>query len=148
MLFYIFWAAAYNGTIMSNILIVEDNPSLNNAYKLILEKEGHAVTVAFNGLEGLDKLEQATPDIILLDLLMPKMGGLEFLKKLNDEGKLRANGQKSGKGKQLTIIVLSNLNQDEEVQQALDLGAYKYILKADTSPRELAVRVNHLLDRL
>lgn len=133
---------------MSKILIVEDNPSLNNAYKLILEKEGHTVTVAFNGLEGLDKLEHFTPDIILLDLLMPKMGGLEFLKKLNSDGKLKSDGKKTGTGKQLTIIVLSNLNQDEEVQQALSLGAYKYILKADTSPRELALRVNHLLDRL
>lgn len=133
---------------MSKILIVEDNASLNNAYKLILEKEGHDVTVAFNGLEGLDKLGGMTPDIILLDLLMPKMGGLEFLRKLNDDGKLKANGKKTGKDRQLTIIVLSNLNQDEEVQEALNLGAYKYILKADTSPRELALRVNHLLDRL
>ena len=133
---------------MSNILIVEDNPSLNNAYKLILEKEGHTITVAFNGLEGLEALDHATPDIILLDLLMPKMGGIKFLRKLNSDGKLKADGKKSGKDKQLTIIVLSNLNQDEEVQQALDLGAYKYILKADTSPRELAMRVNHLLDRL
>jgi DNA-binding response OmpR family regulator len=123
---------------MAKILVVEDNVDLNRAYQMILEKEGHDVTVAFNGKEGLEKLASKKQEIILLDLLMPKMNGIDFLKNLKGKHK----SQKA------TVIVLSNLKEDGEVEQALKLGAYKYILKANTSPRELATHVNHLISKL
>jgi DNA-binding response OmpR family regulator len=123
---------------MAKILIIEDNTNLSQAYQIILKKEGHDVTTASDGVEGLERLPKDKPDVILLDLLMPKMGGIEFLKKYNA----------TKTAHKPTIIALSNLNQDREVQQALELGAYKYILKADTSPRELAVRVNRLIEHL
>ncbi len=56
---------------MTKVLIVEDNETLNEAYKLILEKDGHEVSTAFNGEEGLAKLTEVSPDLILLDMLMP-----------------------------------------------------------------------------
>jgi CheY-like chemotaxis protein len=65
---------------MASILVVEDDKDLNQAYKLILEHEGHAVATAFNGEEALTLAETDEPDLILLDLLMPIMGGLDFLK--------------------------------------------------------------------
>jgi DNA-binding response OmpR family regulator len=123
---------------MANILIIEDNANLSHAYQLILRQEGHEVTCAANGQEGLERVEEVGPDVILLDLLMPVMGGLDFLKKY----------QTAKHGPEPAIIILSNLNQDQEVKQAMQLGAYKYILKADTSPKELAVRVNRLIGRL
>ena len=122
---------------MSKVLIVEDNETLNEAYKLILEKDGHEVWTAFNGEEGLERLSDITPDMILLDMLMPKMDGLEFLRRF-----------KSDQFPKTTIIILSNLNEDEQVEEARKLGAHRYILKANTSPRELAARVNHIAQHL
>jgi CheY-like chemotaxis protein len=122
---------------MTKVLIIEDNETLNEAYKLILEKDGHEVTTAFNGEEGLEKLKDLQPDLILLDMLMPKMDGLEFLRHFNP-----SNYPKT------TIIILSNLNEDEQVEEARKLGAHRYILKANTSPRELAVKVNHIIGRV
>ena len=122
---------------MSKVLIIEDNETLNEAYKLILERDGHNVETAFNGEEGLQMLKKMTPDLILLDMLMPKMDGLEFLRHFKPETKPK-----------VTIIILSNLNEDEQVEEARKLGADRYILKANTSPRELAARVNHIARHL
>lgn len=122
---------------MTKVLIVEDNETLNEAYKLILEKDGHTVSTAFNGEEGLEKLKEVSPDLILLDMLMPKMDGLEFLRHFDAK-----------KYPKTTIIILSNLNEDEQVDEARRLGAHRYILKANTSPRELAARVNHIAQHL
>ncbi len=122
---------------MSQILIIEDNETLNEAYKLILERDGHKVETAFNGEEGLSKVGKKTPDLILLDMLMPKMDGLEFLRRFKPESYPKT-----------TIIILSNLNEDEQVEEARKLGAHRYILKANTSPKELAARVNHIAKHL
>lgn len=122
---------------MTKVLVVEDNETLNEAYKLILEKDGHEVITAFNGEEGLERLKDFKPSLILLDMLMPKMDGLDFLRHFD-----------STKFPGTTIIILSNLNEDEQVEEARKLGAHRYILKANTSPRELAARVNHIVGRL
>ncbi len=122
---------------MTKVLIIEDNETLNEAYRLILEKDGHTVQTAFNGEEGLETLKTYKPNLILLDMLMPKMDGLEFLRHFNPV-----------KYPETTIIILSNLNEDEQVEEARKLGAHRYILKANTSPRELAARVNHIVGRL
>lgn len=122
---------------MTKVLIIEDNETLNEAYKLILEKDGHEVTTAFNGEEGLEKLKDMSPDLILLDMLMPKMDGLEFLRHFSPT-----------KYPKTTIIILSNLNEDEQVEEARKLGAHRYILKANTSPRELAIKVNHIIGKV
>lgn len=122
---------------MAKVLIVEDNETLNEAYKLILQKDGHEVSTAFNGEEGLAELGKSVPDLILLDMLMPKMDGLEFLRHF-----------KADDFPKTTIIILSNLNEDDQVEEARKLGAQRYILKANTSPRELAARVNHIVRHL
>jgi len=120
---------------MANILVIEDNTALNEAYEMILTSEGHHVVVAHDGQEGLDKLVGFTPDLILLDLLMPTLDGIGFLKKYR---KLHPDdGTK--------IVILTNLDQDKEITTALKLGAYKYIVKARTSPKQLAINVNHLV---
>ena len=115
---------------MANVLVVEDNKTLNQAYKMILQKEGHDVRAAYNGKEGLELVKINEPSLILLDMLMPTMNGIDFLKKFRPD-----------KHPDTTVIILSNLNEDAEVQQALKLGARKYILKASTSPQEL---INHV----
>lgn len=122
---------------MANILIIEDDQVLNKAYKLILERAGHDVDTAANGAEGLDKADAKEPDIILLDLLMPTMGGLEFLK----EYKAPQNHPK------VKIIILSNIGNEKEAEKGMALGAYKYIVKAHASPHDLSLLVNHLINK-
>lgn len=120
---------------MANVLIVEDDKALNDAYSFILNKHGHNVTTVFNGQEALDIVEQSAPDVILLDLLMPVMGGIEFLEKADLTNKLPDT----------KVVILSNLGDDKEIEKAMRLGAYKYVIKAHASPDELAVLVNHLI---
>lgn len=120
---------------MANILIVEDEKALNEAYELILKREGHNVAVAFNGQEALEKCKEATPDLILLDLRMPKMDGVEFLK----------NADPSKTMPRTKIIVFSNYDSHEEIDQAFSLGASRYILKAWSSPAELIKLVSETL---
>ncbi len=115
---------------MADVLVIEDNKTLNQAYRLILQREGHDVRVAYNGQEGLELVKLAEPSLILLDMLMPIMNGVDFLKHF-----------KAAEHPNTKVIILSNLNEDSEVQQALALGADKYILKASTSPQELIEHV-------
>jgi len=117
---------------MAKVLVIEDNKTLNQAYKLILQREGHDVQVAYNGKEGLQLASIKEPDLILLDMLMPVMNGVGFLEQFKPQDHPKT-----------TIIILSNLNEDAEVQHALELGAQKYILKASTSPQEL---IGHVKD--
>jgi DNA-binding response OmpR family regulator len=122
---------------MAHIVIIEDDTVLNQAYKLILEKAGHQVRTAHNGAEGLDIVDKSEPDIILLDLLMPTMGGLEFLKEYDLK-------QKHPKVK---VIILSNIGDESEAEKGIQLGAYKYIVKAHASPNDLSVLVNHVINK-
>ena len=122
---------------MAHILVVEDEKVLNDAYQQILKKEGHKVASATNGEEALEEVKKQEPDIILLDILMPKMNGIEFLRayRLKD------------KHPDTDVVILSNLDMDKEIKEAYDLGASRYILKAVTSPQQLAVLVNHLVKK-
>lgn len=122
---------------MTKVLIVEDNDHLNNAYKIILEKNGHQVAVAFDGVEGLAKAEELQPKVILLDLLMPNMDGIAFMKEYDV----------LNKHKDVKIIILTNLGEEKQVQEAMALGAHRYILKAHASPQQLANIVNHIVKK-
>ncbi|MDB5163459.1 MAG: DNA-binding response regulator VicR [Candidatus Saccharibacteria bacterium] len=122
---------------MAKILIVEDDEALNKAYEFILKQDGHTVMTAFNGQDGLHKADDFKPDIILLDLLMPVMDGLQFLQ----------NFDATNKHPNVKVVILTNLGHEKEVEEALQLGAYKYILKAHESPRQLSVHVKHLIDK-
>ncbi len=111
----------------ATILIVEDEKTLNDAYTTILTKENYTVLSAHDGEEALTILKKSTPDVILLDLRMPNVDGIEFLKRY----KVLSLSRKPH------IIVFSNLDMQKEIDQAYELGANKYILKAWASPKEL-----------
>lgn len=109
------------------VLIVEDETALNEAYAAILESKGITVESSFNGEEALETVREFRPQIILLDLRMPKMDGLAFLEKFS-----------SLKGsKDTQIIIFSNYDEQEEIDTAFALGANRYMLKSWTSPDEL-----------
>lgn len=115
------------------LLIVEDEKPLAEAYRTILEKHGYEVVVAFNGEEALSALGQGEPDLILLDMKMPKMDGLEFLRNI-EEASL-AN----------KVIVFSNQDTQSEIDEAFRLGARRYLLKSWASPQDLVKVVEEAL---
>ncbi len=118
------------------ILVVEDDVDLNNTYSIVLRKEGLDVSSAKDGLEAIKLLDKFTPDLVLLDLRMAKMGGVEFLKESNI-----ANNLPNTK-----IIIFTNFDLNDEIQEAFELGASRYVLKAMLSPKQLVKLVEEELD--
>jgi len=120
---------------VANILIVEDDRDLNNAYCIILKNEGHDVVSAFDGKEALVRAKTFTPDLILLDLLMPVMGGLEFLQKYD---LLKSHAE-------VKVLIFTNMENSPEVNEAYKLGAKRCIIKSWTAPHNLAKVVSDTL---
>ncbi len=118
-----------------NILIVEDDQFLIKALRDKLERSGFAVHVATNGEEALRLMSEAKPNLILLDLVMPKMNGFQFLEEFNKlKGKNKAH-----------VVVLSNLGQEEDRDKAQKLGAKDYFVKADMSLKQIVETVEKYL---
>jgi two-component system response regulator (stage 0 sporulation protein F) len=109
------------------VLIVEDEQLLNEAYARVLAAANISLLRAYNGKEALDVLKADKPDIILLDLRMPVMDGIAFLKKLQPKDNLP----------DAKIIVFSNYDDQREIDEAFSLGAMHYMLKAWATPDEL-----------
>lgn len=122
---------------MATILIVEDERNLNEAYQMILQGSGHTIHAAYDGTEALELTKKVEPDLILLDLRMPKMGGVEFLKKYDLQ---KAHPK-------VKVVIFSNLDTQKEIDEAYGLGAHKYMLKAWASPKELVNLVDSLLKK-
>lgn len=121
---------------MANILIVEDDKDLNNAYQLILRRENHIVESVHNGEEALEKLQTFIPDLILLDLLMPIKSGVDFLKEYDVRFK----------HPEVKVVVFTNLENSPEINDAFGLGAYKCVIKSWTAPQGLIKVVNEVLN--
>jgi DNA-binding response OmpR family regulator len=120
---------------VARILVVEDDHDLNKAYCIILKHEGHEVKQAFDGKEALKKLQGFEPDLILLDLLMPIMGGLEFLQE----------SDLPEKHKGTKVLIFTNMENSPEVEEAYKLGAHRCIIKSWTAPHNLARVVSDTL---
>ncbi len=121
---------------MAKVLIVEDEPMLRMTYKIILSTDGHEIIEAVDGKVGLEKLKESKPDVVLLDINMPNIDGIEFLR--------RAHIAK--KYPNTTVIVFSNLEQTNQLNEAYALGADRYVLKASVSPKELTKLVREVLE--
>lgn len=112
---------------MSKVAIIEDDQVIAQMYRIKFENEGFEVDTAENGKLGLDLIEKMLPDIILLDLMMPEMGGEEMLTKL------RATDW----GKDIKVIILTNMGEQEVPQGIRDLEVNAFILKADMTPKQV-----------
>ncbi len=119
---------------MARILVVEDDQDLNKAYGIILKHQGHEVVEAFDGKEALSKLTDFKPDLVLLDLLMPIMGGLEFMQKWSNN-----------KRKNVKVLIFTNMENSPEIAEAYKLGASRCIIKSWTAPHNLAKVVDDTL---
>jgi DNA-binding response OmpR family regulator len=116
---------------MAKVLVVEDDRFLVSAYRAKLEKSGYEVQIASDGDEALAVLKTFTPDIMLLDLVMPRRDGFSTLEEIKKDEKLA----------KIPVIVTSNLGQKEDIDKAMALGANDYIIKSDLSIEELVGKI-------
>jgi len=115
----------------NHVLLVEDDVFLASIYKTKFEMEGYKVSVADNGEVGLADAKKKKPDIILLDILLPKMDGFTVLEKLKADEST----------KKIPVILLTNLGQKDDVEKGLKLGAVDYLIKAHFKPSETVEKV-------
>jgi DNA-binding response OmpR family regulator len=115
----------------TKILIIEDDRFLSSILKGRLEKEGFQVIQAFDGDEGLDTLKTLRPNLILLDLIMPKKSGFEVLEAMSADPELSS----------IPVMIASNLGQESDIEKAKSLGAIDYYVKVRTSIDQLAAMV-------
>lgn len=109
------------------VLVAEDDQFLMNAYKVKLTKSGFEVVVASDGAEALEKLLSEKPDVMVLDLIMPKMDGFAVLEKIHSDEQFQG----------VPVIVASNLGQDDDIKKAKSLGAQHFIIKSNFKMEEL-----------
>lgn len=115
----------------NHVLVVEDDKFLSGIYEKKLQIEGYQVGVADNGADGLAQAKRLPPQVILLDILLPKLDGLSVLQelKLNEATK------------NIPVILLTNLGQKDEMDKGLKLGAADYLIKAHFKPSEVVQRI-------
>lgn len=117
------------------ILLIEDDPFLSEIYVSKFEDSGFEIEIAKDGAAGLQKIKDSAPDLILLDIVMPNMDGFEVLRVVKGDPA----------AKDIPIVILSNLGEQENVQKGLALGAAVYIVKAHYTPTEVVARVKEIL---
>jgi DNA-binding response OmpR family regulator len=119
------------------ILIVEDDRFLRELMVRKLKMENFEVVEAEDGAEGLKKIKEEKPDLVLLDLILPEMDGFEVLEQKRKDEEI----------KDIPVIILSNLGQKEEIDRGLQLGAKDYLVKAHFSPSEIIEKVKLFLQK-
>ena len=113
------------------ILLIEDEEIMINLLQKKLTQEGYQILVAKNGEEGLKTMRETKPDLILLDIIMPKKGGFEVMEAMQKDNEL----------KEIPIIIISNSGQPVELDRAKDLGAKDWLIKTEFDPREVLDKV-------
>lgn len=109
------------------ILIIEDEEYLSDMYQMKFEHEGYEVKVAVDGESGIEIAKTMRPDLVLLDIVLPKMNGFQVMRALREHPKTR----------KLKVYYLSNLGQDEEIEQGMKEGADGFLIKTDVTPAQL-----------
>lgn len=122
---------------MAKILIIEDEQFIRDIYKRQIEKIGFEVDGFGNGKEGLAALEHGEYNLILLDIMLPDINGLEILKQIKQNPALS----------KIPVIMLTNLGQDEVIKEGFALGANSYLIKASYTPDQIAAEVKNILGK-
>jgi len=120
---------------VSKILIVEDDPLMARLYEKVFKFEGYEVDVALNGRLGLEKVHAGKPTLIVLDIMMPEMNGLEVLDKLKADPDTKS----------IPVVVLTNLAGGQDAEAALTKGAVKYIVKSEYEPKAIVNMIKEVL---
>lgn len=112
---------------MAKILLIEDEPLTVKIYTTYLKAEGHQVASADNGEDGLRLASKLQPDLIVLDIMMPKLDGFSFLREIKDNEKT----------KKIPVLIYSNLSSDEDIKKAQKLGAAHFLVKSNLTPTQV-----------
>lgn len=120
---------------MKKILFIEDEQALQKTLGQVLEKAGFKFISAFNGEEGLNLAKKKEPDLILLDLILPKLDGFGVLEKLKKDRALA----------KIPVIILTNLENPSDIQKALELGATTYLVKANYELDEIVNKIKEMI---
>ncbi|HXK52515.1 response regulator [Candidatus Nomurabacteria bacterium] len=122
---------------MAKIILIEDEQALSEVYSEVLRDAGYEVSQCFDGEEGLKTLRAGSWDLLLLDLMLPKIDGIEILQQLVNEGLLEGR----------SVIMLTNLGSDELVNKCSVLGAKEFLIKSDIDPKVLVEAVGKALSK-
>jgi DNA-binding response OmpR family regulator len=120
---------------MKKILLIEDDSFLIDIYTTKLKESGFSVEVASEGEEAIRKVKEGKFDLVLLDIVLPKVDGWDILRQIKAESKLD----------DLKVVIISNLSQKEEVEKGMNLGAEKYLIKAHYTPSEVVREIKEVL---
>lgn len=120
-----------------NILIIEDEHFISELYARALEKAGYSVTIMMSGEDGLKAAVHRRYDLILLDILVPGLSGMQVLEKIRENDTIS--------GKHSKVIITTNLEQDESIRVKLEHTADGYLIKAEMTPKELVAVVDQVL---
>jgi len=119
------------------ILIIEDDRFIAKMYQTKLSLEGYTVEVAENGALGVEKIKSFSPDLVLLDIIMPEMDGFGVLEAIRDDDAINST----------SVIVMSNLAQEDHLKRAKALGAKDYIVKSQFTPMDVVNKIKDVLAR-
>lgn len=122
------------------ILLIEDDSYFAQLCQHGLEKYGFLVIRAADGEEGLGKLKEQKPDLVILDILMPRMNGLDVLRKIRQEEESAGSGQ-------MPVIMLTNMYQKEDVETSMLLKANAYLVKAMTDINQLVLEIEKVFKK-
>lgn len=117
------------------ILLVEDDSFLSSLAARALDEAGYEVELATDAEKAMEYLSKGTPDLILLDLVLPGMNGFEFLEKIKKEEKTKS----------IPVVILSNLGSKEEIEQGFRLGAHSYLIKSHILLDDLVKRIDEVI---
>jgi len=121
---------------MKKILFIEDESALQKTVGEILKQEGCEIISALNGEVGLRLVKEKKPDLVILDLVLPKMHGFEVLKKIKENAET----------KDIPVIILTNLEGVEDIDKAIELGATTYLVKAQYNLKEVVEKIKKILN--
>lgn len=120
---------------MTKILFIEDEEALQKSLSKILELEGFEMSGAYDGQAGIEAAQKEKPDLILLDLILPKIDGFEVLKRLKADPKT----------KDIAVIILTNLEQVQNVEKLIEYGPINYLVKANYTLEEIVQKIKETL---
>lgn len=123
---------------MAKILIIEDDPLIVKIYSTRLKADGHEVYTAENGEEGWRQAIEHNPDLIVLDVMMPRMDGFGVLEKVKAYDRL----------KNIPILMYSNLSNEDEMVRAKTMGATEFLVKANLSPTQMIAKIKEYLPQV
>lgn len=120
---------------MNKILLVEDEPFLRSLMTAKLQKDGFEVEEAFDGEDALKKIKESKPAIVLLDLILPGIGGFDVLMQIKNNPETAF----------IPVIILSNLGSRDDKEKGIKLGAYDFVIKAQFTPEEIVEKIRKAL---